>query len=240
MLYIWRFQSLDTVTATSGVYTHSSVHKPFLMQKQTHTCFNSFSLCGPLSLVLNICTEAITGSWAPKHPPPQKCQVELLQCWHERKKLPEWDEPKFWKLHCSVILKPSSWRERCSHQNTAGFSASDAFTLLDEQSTNKAWKWQFNRGIVQLMSELSHEGRWRGAGWRGTLASHAQDSNTSPAPFNRRALTVSVVSSPPECQCSERYVQMSVPQNCPKMTWWTLWQSLKLPSSPIHSYKSDS
>lgn len=173
-LYVWRFQSLDTMTATSGVDTHSSVHKPFLTQKQTHTCFISFLLRGPLSLVLNICTEAITGSWAPKRPP-TKWQVESLQCWLEEEYLLEWDEPNSWKLYCSVSLKPSPRRERCSHQSAAGFSASDAFTFVGSKrkSQNKAWKWQFNRGL--LLSELSHERRWRGAGWGGTLASHAQD-----------------------------------------------------------------
>lgn len=59
---MWSFQSLDTMTATSGVYTHSSVHKPFITQKQTHTCFISFSLHGPLSLILDICSEAFTES----------------------------------------------------------------------------------------------------------------------------------------------------------------------------------
>lgn len=154
----------------------------------TQTLFNAETNSHLLYLIfspwpIKSCTENLHwsnhGILSPNVPPHThthtKWQVESLQCWLEEEKLLEWDEPNSWKLYCSVSLKPSSRRERCSHQSAAGFSASDAFRLLDDKkkSQNKAWKWQFNRGL--LLSELSHERRWRGAGWGGTLASHAQD-----------------------------------------------------------------
>lgn len=169
-----------------------------------------------------------------------RCSVDMKRKSYqsEMRKFPE---------SCSVSLKPSTQRETCSDQSTAGFAVSDAFRLLDQkENIQKSMKTALQgivftqrgggslRRIRVLQNVASNPGR---------LASHVLDNNTNSAPIIRRTFSVSVVSSPSQSanaqtECANVVHVAKLFQKdltgTTKRQRTTLWLSLKLPSSPIH------
>lgn len=89
-------------------------------------------------------------------PDPKACPQsdKLNRCSVDMKRKSYQSEMRKFPESCSVSLKPSTQRETCSDQSTAGFAVSDAFRLLDQkENVQKSMKTAL-QGIVFTQSSF--------------------------------------------------------------------------------------